>query len=129
MLYNNQSPYTTSVIVPDIEEIRKLINKKEFASDEEKIKFVLEEIQEQINQFKKGGKLESLFPQRWLPSSVIIAQEPFTELNKMLNSTMKMVRRVIEEFYKLEIEQSFSAENRNIDNEKNKEIIKKLLKI
>ncbi len=129
MLYNNQSLYTTSVIVPAVDEIKKLIDKKEFNSDDEKAEYVLSEIKEELNQFKKGGKLENLFPQRWLPSASVIAKEPFTESNKMLNSTMKMVRRVIEDYYSNEIELSFTAENRNIENENNKETIKMLLKL
>ncbi len=129
MLYNNQSPSTTSVIVPSVEGINRLISKEEFETEDEKIEFVLSEIQNEINQFKKGGRLETLFPHRWLPSSVVIAGEPFTENNRMLNSTMKMVRRVIEEYYAKEIEQSFTSDGRRIDNENNKEMIKKLLKL
>lgn len=129
MLYNNQSPSTTSVIVPSVEGINRLISKEEFETEDEKIEFILSEIQNEINQFKKGGRLETLFPHRWLPSSVVIAGEPFTENNRMLNSTMKMVRRVIEEYYAKEIEQSFTSDGRRIDNENNKEMIKKLLKL
>ena len=129
MLYNNQSPSTASVIVPSVEGINRLISKEEFESEDAKVEFILSEIQNEINQFKKGGRLETFFPHRWLPSSVVIAGEPFTENNRMLNSTMKMVRRVIEEYYAKEIEQSFTSDGRRIDNENNKEMIKKLLKL
>lgn len=119
MLFNNQSPFTVAIAVPSADGLRRLIKQQKFDTEDEKAIFVLKTIQDELNQFKKGGKLETMFPQRWLPTSIIIAEEPFTESNKMLNSTMKIVRRVIESTYVEAIEFSFSAEGKNILNQKN----------
>ncbi|MGQ1947197.1 AMP-dependent synthetase/ligase [Geofilum sp. OHC36d9] len=119
MLFNNQSPFTVAIAVPSADGLRRLIKQQKFDTEDEKAIFVLKTIQDELNQFKKGGKLETMFPQRWLPTSIIIAEEPFTESNKMLNSTMKIVRRVIESNYVEELEFSFSAEGKNILNQKN----------
>lgn len=127
MLFNNQSPFTVSVVVPSKDGVANLIKKKEFETEEHKNEYILNSLQEEINEFKKGGKLEQLFPQRWLPSASIIAEEPFSESNKMLNSTMKMVRRVIENKYMDDIEYSFSADGKNILNERNVQTIKNFL--
>lgn len=126
MLFNNQSPFTVSIVVPSVDGVRNLINKKVFETEKKKSEYILNSIQEEINEFKKGGKLDQLFPQRWLPTACIIAEEPFSESNKMLNSTMKMVRRVIENKYMDDIEYSFSSEGKNILNERNMEIIKNM---
>lgn len=127
MLFNNQSPFTIGVIVPSKDAVNNLLKKKDFKSDEEKHTFILSALQEEINEFKKGGKLENMFPQRWLPTSIVIAEEPFTESNKMLNSTMKMVRRVIENKYMDDIEHSFSIDGKNIFNERNRNVLKNML--
>jgi long-chain acyl-CoA synthetase len=37
-----------------------------------------------------------MFPERWLPTRLAVLDEPFTEQNGFLNSTMKMVRGKIE---------------------------------
>ncbi|HLW07843.1 MAG TPA: AMP-binding protein [Marinilabiliaceae bacterium] len=129
MLFNNQSPFTTSIVVPSKDGVNNLLKKKEFDTEEEKNEFILTSLQDEINEFKKGGRLDTLFPQRWLPTSIIIAEEPFSESNKMLNSTMKMVRRVIENRYMDDIEYSFSTEGKNILNERNSEAIKKCCKM
>ena len=49
-------------------------------------------IQSELNEYKKGGKYEGMFPERWLPATVAILPYAFTADNKMLNATMKMVR-------------------------------------
>lgn len=128
MLYNNQSPYTVAVVTPSKDGVNNLLKGKSFATDDEKAKYILKSLQKEINEFKKGGKLESMFPQRWLPTSIIITEEPFSESNKMLNSTMKIVRRVIEDKYMSDIESSFTTEGKDIENQRNVDMVKNLFK-
>ena len=127
LLFNNQSLFTVSIVVPSKDGVTNLLKKKEFETEEKKNEYILNSLQEEINEFKKGGKLEHLFPQRWLPTACIIAEEPFSESNKMLNSTMKMVRRIIENKYMDDIEHSFSSDGKNILNERNMKTITDLL--
>jgi long-chain acyl-CoA synthetase len=117
ILYNNQSPYTTGLIVPNPEKIKQLI--KAHPHHEDPSTLIINAIKEELGQFKKGGKLENLFPQRWLPTAVAILPEPFTEANKMLNSTMKVVRREVEKTYELEINFMYSPEGKDILNPRN----------
>jgi long-chain acyl-CoA synthetase len=84
-------------------------------------------IPQDVNQFKKGGKFAGIFPERWLPASIGII-EPLTEKNKMINSTMKMVRGKITEHYKDRIEYLYTPESKNIINDKNKQVFLELLK-
>lgn len=126
MLFNDQSPYTVGLIVPKKEVLKRYVNESnmDFESEEGK-KLALGIIQEEINDFKKGGKFEGQFPERWLPAAIAVLNEPFTEENKMINSTLKMVRGKIVEYYKDRLEYLFTPEAKEIDNPKNLESISK----
>ena len=124
VLYNNQSPYTVGIAVPAGDKIKSLLKQHPQTSEDKKVQFILNEIQQELAQFKKGGKLQDMFPQRWLPTCLAIAPEPFTEANKMLNSTMKIVRRVIEDTYNKEIEFLFTPSGKDILNDQNRENIR-----
>jgi long-chain acyl-CoA synthetase len=68
-----------------------------------------------------------MFPGRWLPAALGVMEEPFSEENRMLNSTMKMVRKKVVERYRDLIDYLFTPKGKNIVNDKNLEVIKKLL--
>ncbi|KAF0237767.1 MAG: long-chain-fatty-acid-CoA [Prolixibacteraceae bacterium] len=126
MLYNNQNPYTVGMIVPDMEAInRELKNRGIEKGTEEGNKEALKIIQNDINQFKKGGKYEGLFPERWLPASVAVLPETFNAENKMLNALLKMVRGKITEYYSAELEFLYTPQAKTIENDMNIQAIKK----
>jgi len=122
MLYNNQNAYTIALIVPNVPAISAKLNQNKNSSDY--LKIILKE----INQYKKNGTSEGLFPERWLPSAIIVLPEKFTEKNHLLNSTMKVVRRKVAQKFKKEIEFAYTPEAKNIVNYLNKENIAKLKK-
>ena len=122
MLYNNQSNYTTALIVPSKERIAKFIERQGLKlNTPEGKKAAIAAIEADINKFKKGGdsELAGTFPDRWLPSTFAVLAEPFTEQNQMINSTMKMVRGKIEKAYAQRIESLYTAEGKNIYNDDN----------
>ena len=125
MLYNNQSPYTIALIVPNKDNLkRKLAHKDLTLESEEGRKYAIKKLEKELNKYKKGGDFEGMFPERWLPSTFAVLPEPFTEQNQMINSTMKMVRGKIEKFYADRIEFLYSAEGKQIFNEKNLDSLK-----
>ncbi|MDD6210048.1 MAG: AMP-binding protein [Bacteroidales bacterium] len=120
MLYNNQSPYTIALIVPNKDTLnRKLSHYKLTLSTEEGKKKAIQIIQDQINRFKAGGVLASMFPDRWLPAAFAVLPEPFSEQNRMINSTMKMVRNEIEKAYGDRIAFLYTPEGKDIFNREN----------
>ena len=120
MLYNNQSAYTTALIVPNKEKLKEIIKTQGLTLDsEEGKKAAIAEIEKEVNAFKKGGEHAALFPDRWLPSTFAILPEPFTEQNQMINSTMKMVRGKIEKAYAARIDHLYTAEGKQIINPEN----------
>jgi long-chain acyl-CoA synthetase len=126
MLHNNQDPYTIGLIVSNNEAIKKYLSEKglDLNSNEGKVE-ALRLIQQEINQFKKGGKFAGEFPERWLPAAVGIVEEPFTEKNKMINSTLKMVRGKITENYREKIDFLYTPEAKDITNEINRSALAK----
>ena len=125
MLYNNQSPYTIALIVPNKDNLkRKLAHKDLTLESEEGRKYAIKKLEKELNKYKKGGDFEGMFPERWLPSTFAVLPEPFTEQNQMINSTMKMVRGKIEKFYADRIEFLYSSEGKQIFNEKNLDSLK-----
>jgi len=54
---------------------------------------------------------------------VAVLGEGFTEQNRLMNSTMKMVRSRIADFYRTRIDYLFTAEAKNIDNPQNRIIV------
>ena len=121
LLYNNQNPFTVALVVPNKEQLKKKLSEHHLNLDTEEGKeAAIKIIEKQINRFKKGGDLSSLFPDRWLPATFAILPEPFTEQNGMVNSTMKIVRGKVEKAYAKRIEQLFTPEGKNPVNVGNK---------
>jgi len=126
MLYNNQNPYTVGLIVPNIANINRSLSKLGLQPDSaDGINKSLEIIKQEIDAYRKGGKFEGQFPERWLPTAIIVLPEAFTEQNHLLNSTMKMVRGKITEYFKSEMVYIYTPEAKEIINSRNSESILK----
>jgi len=127
MLYNNQSPYTVALLVPNKEAVLKWLREKQLsprAPDGQEACLKLLECE--IDQFAEGGRFAGIFPSRWLPAAVAVLGETFSEQNHFLNSTLKMVRTRIAEYYENRINFMFTAEGKNILNHQNRTIISRL---
>ena len=120
MLYNNQSPYTIALIVPNKEQLTRKVKQQGLSLEtEEGKKAALKKLESEVGKFKKGGELEGSFPERWLPSAIAVLPEPFTEQNQMINSTMKMVRGKIEKAYQYRIDALYTAEGKKLLTQEN----------
>jgi len=123
MLYNNQSPYTTALIYPNKDAIlRKLKEENLSCKTTEGQTYALKLIESEVNEFK-NGKHAGMFPARWLPAAVAVIGEGFTEQNKLLNSTLKMVRGRITDFYQARLDHLYTPEAKDICNHQNMNII------
>ena len=120
ILHNSQDPYTIALITPNKDALKAYV--KELGLDptsKEAKEKMLELLQDEVNMYRKGGRLEGMFPDRWLPAAVCVLPEPWTEQNHFLNSSMKVVRGRIEEAYKAHMEFAYTPEGKNIVNEMN----------
>ena len=120
ILHNSQDPYTIALVTPNKEALKAYA--KELGLDpstkEAKVK-MLELLQDEVNMYRKGGRLFGEFPERWLPAAVCVLPEPWTEQNHFLNSSMKVVRGRVEETYKANMEFAYTPEGKNIVNDMN----------
>jgi len=122
LLYNDQNPYTSALIVPNKEALKRFVHTNKFQLDWDSVEakvLALNKLQLEINEYKKGGKYEGMFPERWLPAAVAVLSEPFTEQNGLVNSTMKIMRGKVEERYAKRIESLYATGAKSIDNKEN----------
>ena len=120
ILHNSQDPYTIALITPNKEALKAYAKEQGLdpATKEAKVK-MLELLQEEVNMYRKGGRMFGAFPERWLPAAVCVLPEPWTEQNHFLNSSMKVVRGRVEEAYKAHMEFAYTPEGKNIVNDMN----------
>ena len=125
VLHNNQKPFCVALIVPDKAALKEAVEAKGLdAASEEGRRAMLDILQQEVDTYKKGGKHEGMFPERWLPTSIGICDEEFTIANKMMNSTMKIVRGKVEEHYASLLDYLYTPEGKDIKNPRNLEALK-----
>lgn len=128
VLYNNQSPYTVGLIVPNKRALQEYIARyggKLTGMDAYRL--MAGKIQEELMQYRAKGKYAHLFPERWLPAVVGILPEGLTEQNGLVNSTMKVVRVKVYERFQENIMFMYSPDGKNIMNKRNLENLKRLM--
>lgn len=119
MIYNDHKKYTTAVVTIDPLKTPILKGKDH--------KEVVELIKKDLHTFKKDPVYAKQFPQKWTPSFFYIAPEVFSEDNKMVNSTMKMVRHKVVEHHKGAIEKLYEPNASKKADELNIQSVKTML--
>ncbi len=118
VLHNNQSPYTTALLTLNSDAL-----KQRTTNPNEAAKIIAAELAEYL----KGGSNDGLFPYRWIPSAFAVIEEPFSEKNGLINSTMKIMKHKVYERYAQEIEMLHTAEGKLHESVSNLEVLEKLL--
>lgn len=115
ILHNNQDPYTTLLISPNKEAMKAALAPLKLTLDsEEGQRKIVELVQADLNEYKRGGKYAGQFPERWLPATFALLNEPFTEQNHLINSTMKVVRGKVEEYFADRLNAMYTPEGKDI---------------
>ena len=118
IVYNNQNPYTIALVVPSKENLSRAIEERGIEGDaryQEAAKIIAQE----VAKYRSGGAFADEFPDRWVPAVIAIADEPFTEQNGLVNSTMKVVRNKVEKHFADAIAHAYTPEGKAVDNERN----------
>jgi long-chain acyl-CoA synthetase len=123
MVYNDMRKYTSAIVTLDAAKVARYVEKNKIADEEVLIKA----IKFDFYRFKETEEYRNMFPEKWIPSTFQIVNEPFTEQNHMINSSMKMVRHKIQEIYHDRIEVMYTPEGSNVVNDLNIESVKKYL--
>lgn len=126
MIYNNQSPFTGAIVVPNRQALLDRLEREGVARQERPAAAACM-IAAEIEAYRPGGIYGAVFPERWLPAALAIVDEPFTERNGLVNSTMKVMRNKVEGRFRERLDYLYSAEGRAADNPRNLASLKKLL--
>ena len=119
VLHNNQKPYTIVLIVPNKDALQEFVKNKGLNPTTLDGKTaMLQKIQAEVDEYHTG-KFAGMFPEMWLPKAIAVLPEAFTEQNHLVNSTMKIVRGKVEEYYKDRIDYAYTTEGKELLNEKN----------
>jgi len=129
ILHNNQDPYTTALIFPEKEAIKRYLKEKGFAPDsKEGIEAAIELIDNEIREYRSNGKFGDMFPQRWVPATIGILNDGFTIENKLMNPSYKIIRPKVEETYTDLFNFLYTPESKKAVNSTNVEAMQALLK-
>ena len=126
IIYNNQCPYTIALVVPSKENLNRTLDERG-VKGEERSRVAAKIVADEVSKYRTGGVFADEFPDRWVPAVVAIADEPFTEQNGLVNSTMKVVRNKVEKHFADAIAHAYTAEGKAIDNGRNLEAMAKIL--
>jgi long-chain acyl-CoA synthetase len=86
MLWCDHKNYTVALVVPDPGALGAL------AASNPGLEATLRAVEADLQRFKADPTFAGRFPAPWCPSAFALVTEPFTEQNRMINSTLKMVR-------------------------------------
>ena len=128
MLYNDQNAYTIALLYPNYSAIKTEIAKRQIVAEPDKMALLTALIiQEEVDKYFLDGQYSKMFPSRWLPAAIGIVDEAFSEENKLVNSTMKLIRGKVVERYSTLINELYTAEGKDITNNLNINTIRKNL--
>ena len=120
ILHNNQDPYTILLMVPNKEALQAWAKSQGKAPETREGKeCMLLKIQSEVDSYRPGGSRDGIFPEAWLPTAIAVLGEAWTEQNHLVNSTMKVVRGKVETYFQDRIDYAYTAEGKELMNEKN----------
>ncbi len=125
MAYNDHKKFTTALITLNKNNVEGWIKKNKIDNTDK----VLDKIREELLLFKQQKDYKNLFPEKWIPANFQIIEEAFSEENKMINSTMKMVRFAILNACQDRIDLMYGPNAQQNSTEKNQQVLREMFKL
>lgn len=125
MIYNDHKKYTTALVTVNQSNVKKWIQKENIQSPDE----VLKKIKTEMLLFADQPEFKGKFPSKWIPSQFQIIEEEFSEANKMINSTLKMVRKNITDTYQNRLDLMYGNNAIKSTFDENLKLVKKMFEI
>jgi len=123
MVYNDHKQFTSAIVTIEEKRLQDYCKEKNLTNPEE----IIAHIKESFYAFKNLPEFKDAFVPKWIPTVFRIANEPFTEENKMINSTLKMVRFKITDEYSDLIEDMYALGSNSFVCEHNISMVEKML--
>ncbi len=125
MIYNDQKKYTSALLTLDQSNVKNRIKTNNITS----AKDIIQQIKDELLLFNLQPEFKGKFPSKWIPSQFQIIEKDFSEENKMINSTLKMVRHKITDTYQNRINLMYGDNALKTGLEKNEKVITELFKL
>lgn len=125
MIYNDHKKYTTALVTVNQSNVKKWIQKENIQSPDE----VLKKIKTEMLLFADQPEFKGKFPSKWIPSQFQIIGEEFSEANKMINSTLKMVRKNITDTYQNRLDLMYGNNAIKSTFDENLKLVKKMFEV
>jgi long-chain acyl-CoA synthetase len=109
MAYNEQCRFTAALITLNTDEVKEAAKAAGITgTGDTDLDRIIGLIREDLEAFK--GKAEyAAIPSQWCPASFAIIPQPFGEDHGLVNSTMKLVRHKVRDFYRGRIDELYAA--------------------
>ncbi|MFD1315600.1 AMP-dependent synthetase/ligase [Namhaeicola litoreus] len=125
MIYNDHKKFTTALVTLNKPVVSDWIKKNRVTDSQ----VILDKVKSEVLAFKNQKEFKNKFPEKWIPSNFQIIEEEFSEANKMINSTLKMVRFVITDTYKEKLNQLYLPNSQATAHTENKKTIDKIFNL
>jgi len=122
MIYNDHKKYTSALLTLNSANIFEWIKKERIQSHDE----IIGKIKKEILLFSNQTEFKGKFPVKWIPSNFQIIEDDFSEENKMINSTLKMVRHRIAGTYQKKLDIMYSKNAQQLALDENLKVIAKM---
>jgi long-chain acyl-CoA synthetase len=122
LVYNDHSRYTGALITIDEDKVRARMREKGIKDADG----LLDELKAALYSFEEDPAYKRRFPSQWIPSTFQVLEEHFTEENKMINSSMKMVRYKVIEAHADRLEAMYADDGQNHRNERNRQAVRSM---
>lgn len=103
MAYNEQNKFTTVLVTIDAEALR-----ADIALSSVDAADIINIVREDLTAFRDHPEYGKI-PAQWRPSSFAIISKPFGEEHGLVNSTMKLVRHKVRDFYRYRIDELYES--------------------
>ncbi len=121
LVWNDHRKFTCALITLDDTSVRNAIKDNKIKTPES----LLETIKESFYSFRSDPSYRNMVPPNWTPSTFQIVEEPFSEKNGLVNSTMKIVRyKVVDQYAEL-LDYVYSSSGSSYRNERNREALRR----
>ena len=124
MAYNEQNKFTSVLVTLQAETLRTAAREKGITgSSDDDADRIIDLIREDLACFKDHPDYSHI-PSQWRPASFVIIPNAFDESSGLINSTLKLVRHKVRDFYKDRIAEVYSGGAADPHNESNRKALR-----
>ena len=111
MAFNEQCKFTTALLTLNAEELKSAVKERGLGAggdSDGNLDLIIDLIREDLSVFVKHPDYSGIPPQ-WRPASFALIGGIFDESNGLVNSTMKLVRHKVRDFYQSRIDEMYAG--------------------